>query len=154
MIVSNWVSIGLVLGLSACGGAGTMMGTVDNQGFAQSMDNARAEEGLHHENIFDAGSMDDIRVEMARHERTMAVTAADMRIRIGHMPAGCGAVATTRDAMLGMMDAIDSLESTHQSAIGAAATLDEARAECDRHAAASGRMLDEIQQGWEGMPCM
>ena len=145
-------ALGLTMVLTACGGTGSMMETVDRQGFGQSMDDLRAEEAVHHANVTSAGSLADVQAEIARHREAIAVMEMDVRVRIGHMTAGCG--PTGREGMLGVMGGLDALEAAHGAAMAGSGSLDVARAECDRHAAASGPMLDRLEADWDDMDCM
>jgi len=140
-----------LMATTSCSGP-SMMEWQDHQAFEQAVANARAENDVHHQRVTAAAMMDEVAAEMARHRGAAATNHDDMRLRIGHM-AFCDH-GVSRDDMMGMLDAVDGMESDHQAAAAQVSSVQEARLECDQHFASMNGVLQGMSERWGKMECM
>lgn len=147
---SSFATLALVA-TTSCSGP-SMMEWQDHQAFEQAVANARTENDVHHRNVAAAATMDEVAAEMASHRNAAATNHDDMRLRIGHM-AFCDH-GVSRDEMMGMLDAVDGMESDHQAAAAQVFSVEKARLECDQHFASMIEMLEGVRERWGDMACM
>jgi hypothetical protein len=140
-----------LLATASCSGL-SMMEWQDHQAFEQAVANARTENDVHHRSVAAAATMEEVAAEMARHQDAASAIHGDMRLRIGHV-AFCD-YGTSRDDMLGMMDAADEKESDHQVAVAQTSSVEEARVACDVHFTSMSGLLQGMDERWGDMACM
>ncbi len=135
--------------LGAAAGCGhDMMG--DEQMRTQ-LDLGREELIRHHQAVLAAPTLDEIQIDVARHERSMADMMDHMGDAMDHMSHCSGGDMMAMHAGMGDMDA----EMTaHHANMAGAQTVEDARALCDEHVADMGAMMDSVEAGMPGMDCM
>lgn len=145
MKTAMWM-IALALGAGAC--SDSMMSNHDEM---QAMiDGARGEADRHRALSAAAGSLEEMRGEMSRHEDAMTPMMDGMTMEMGAMSHCCAGMEGARTMHAGMAGEMES----HRTAMDSAMDVGTAMDEVGRHSQAMGDMLGHMQDAMEDMDCM